>query len=126
MGGRGAFLNVDKGDFRFCTNGQVYHTIGHVDDIEIIQRDGKTSVCPPELSHKPNQKYAVVKNGKLKYISFYDKNHKQIKCIDLLHRHNHMFEHYHVNLMHDNEHTFRATQEDINLANKIRKAMKIL
>lgn len=45
------------------------------------------SVKAPEYSHTKNRVYAIVQQGMLKHVAFYDENHNQMKIIDLLHAH---------------------------------------
>ena len=125
MGSRGAFVNTDFGDFRFKSNGQTFQMLGWVGDVKVIQRANGLSVKAPEISHTANRIYAVVHDGRLKHIAFYDENHRQIKCIDVMHPHKQYDLHYHVNLNHSDDHTFPATQNDIDLVNKIRKELNI-
>jgi hypothetical protein len=90
MGGRGSFVNISSGDFNFVMGGQQYVSLGMVGDVKIIEKIGNPDqpVSAPLYSHSPNRIYATVKNGELKYLSFYDENHKQIKSIDFDHAHN--------------------------------------
>jgi hypothetical protein len=89
MGSRGAFVNVSTGDFSFVEGGQRYYSVGTLStdsNIKVlIQKSG--AVKAPEYSHTADRVYAVVQNGMLKHVSFYDENHNQTKSIDLLHTH---------------------------------------
>lgn len=81
MGSRGTFIDVNKGNFNFSENGQHYETIGEIEDVKILnQRFG--AVKMPEYSHSLNSTYAVIQNGKLKHLTFYDEGHKQVKSIN--------------------------------------------
>ena len=77
MGSRGAFENVDLGNFHFKEGGQNYHSVGEVDGIQVIIQDSG-SVKAPEFSHTANRSYAIVQNGKLKHLTFYDETHSQV------------------------------------------------
>lgn len=92
MGSRGAFEDVDTGKFNFVENGQNYHTVGDVDGVQVILQNSG-AVKAPEYSHSAERAYAIVQNGKLKHLSFYDETHRQIISIDLLHQHHGLMPH---------------------------------
>ena len=102
MGSRGAFEDVDTGKFNFIENGQNYHTVGEVDGVQVILQDSG-AVKAPEYSHSADRAYAVVQNGKLKHLSFYDETHQQMVSIDLLHQHHGLMPHKHLNLDHSDK-----------------------
>ena len=127
MGGRGAFLDVDTKDFRFVLNGQTFVNIGEVDGVKVLQRVKPYSVKAPEYSHTENRIYAIVQDGKLKHLSFYDENHKQYKVIDFGHPHgtNHVIPHVHSNLEHvKNEPGTSPSKQDLELATKIERWLR--
>ena len=95
MGSRGAFENVDLGNFHFKEGGQNYHSVGEVDGIQVIIQDSG-SVKAPEFSHTANRSYAIVQNGKLKHLTFYDETHSQVVSIDLMHQHHGLMPHKHL------------------------------
>ena len=102
MGSRGAFVNVDKGDFSFKEGGQHYKSIGTLStnpNVKIIIQDSN-NVKAPEYSHTPGRVYAVVKDGVLKHLAYYDQTHKQAVSIDLAHDHKGVQPHRHVHLQH--------------------------
>jgi len=117
MGSRGAFLDVNTNSFSFIEGGQTYFTIGEMDGIKIIVRKGGNSVKAPEYSHTENRVYAVIQDGKLKHISFYDENHKQQKCIDFGHKHGGIQPHYHEYLNHKTG--YAITEKDKKIIDKI-------
>ncbi len=124
MGGRGAFVDVNNKDFTFVEGGQTYISVGEVDGIKIIVRKGNLSVKAPEYSHTENRIYATLQDGKLKHLSFYDENHKQVKSIDFGHEHgtDHLNPHVHFNMEHNkNERGTAPSDSDIILINKINK-----
>lgn len=102
MGSRGAFENVDLGNFHFKEGGQNYHSVGEVDGIQVIIQDSG-SVKAPEYSHTANRSYAIVQNGKLKHLTFYDETHSQVVSIDLMHQHHGLMPHKHLNLDHSDK-----------------------
>ena len=122
MGGRGAFKNVSEKDFTFVENGQTYIKVGEIGDVEILVRKGNLSVKAPDYSHSPNKVYATLQNGKLKHLSFYDKEHHQYKTIDFLHEHgtNHVKPHVHFNMQHiKDEKGTPPSRIDYEIINKI-------
>ncbi len=99
MGSRGSFVNVSQGNFSFKENGQTYYSIGNWNNVKVLVRNGN-SVKAPEFSHTAERIYAIVQNGKLKHLAFYDKEHKQAISIDLLHEHKGIMPHKHLYLNH--------------------------
>lgn len=90
MGSRGAFVNVEKGNFDFVLGGQHYKSLGTLSsnpNVKIIVQDSN-NVKAPEFSHTAGRVYAIVKDGVLKHLTYYDQNHKQDVSIDLAHEHN--------------------------------------
>lgn len=120
MGGRGSFADVKSGDFSFIQGGQTYHSLGVVDNVKVLIREFGLSVKAPEYSHTSDRTYAVIQNGMLKHLAFYDADHKQIACIDFGHSHNGMRPHKHINLDHSDR-GIPPTDSEIELANKIRR-----
>lgn len=119
MGSRGAFENVDLGYFSFKEDGKYYHTIGEVDGVQVIIQDSG-SVKAPEYSHTANRIYATIQNGKLKHLSFYDENHKQVVSIDLLHQHHGLMPHKHLNLEHG-DNGIPITVDDEEIIRKVKR-----
>ena len=99
MGSRGAFEDVNSGNFNFVEGGQTYQSIGEVDGIKVLVKTSG-SVKAPEYSHTANRVYAIVQNGALKHLTFYDENHKQSVSIDLGHSHHGVQPHKHLYLDH--------------------------
>lgn len=99
MGSRGSFIDVGNGNFSFRENGQTYSSIGNWKNIKVLARDNG-SVKAPEFSHTAERIYAIVQNGKLKHLAFYDKEHRQSAAIDLLHEHKGIIPHKHMYLNH--------------------------
>lgn len=127
MGSRGAFLNINSGDFRFICGGQIYNTIGFdkTNNVKyLIQTSG--SIKAPDYSHSPNRIYAIFDNkGKIKTIGVYA-NHIKIKSIDLGHTHYEptlgktLFAHCHTDLYH-REPAKELDKSDWELVNSIIK-----
>ena len=128
MGSRGAFVNASIGDFRFNMgtgkNQQTFKTIGEIDGVQIIVQDKGQSVKAPDYSHTANRTYAVIQDGKLKHLSFYDENHNLVRVIDFGHEHDENNPHVH----YDKEHKLASgvpTDEDWKIIKKISRRYKI-
>ena len=103
MGSRGAFVDVSADDFTFVEGGQHYMSLGTLAgnaNVKVIVQDSN-NVKAPEFSHTPGRVYAVVKNGELKHLAYYDENHKQAVSIDFSHEHKGVRPHRHVYLSHN-------------------------
>lgn len=128
MGSRGAFESVDLGNFTFKEGGQHYKSIGtlHGDsNVKVIIQDSN-AVKAPEFSHTPGRVYAVVKDGQLKHVAYYDENHKQAVSIDLAHPHKGVQPHRHVYLSHNkNDPGIPPTDAETVLIKKIKKEFQL-
>lgn len=129
MGGRGAFRNVNTGNFTFIDNGQKYHAVGFDDGIRyLIQEEAFSGQKVPDYSHTADRIYALLSKGKVKSIGVYE-NHIKIKSIDLSHKHyeptlkKKLDWHYHTDLEHK-EPAHELSKKDIELVNKILKGAK--
>ncbi len=124
MGSRGAFENVDMGNFSFKEGGQHYFSIGELSgdkNVKVIIQDSK-NVKAPEYSHTPGRVYAVVKDGQLKHVAYYDENHKQAVSIDFAHEHQGVKPHRHIYLSHNkNDPGVPPTPKEQELIKKIKK-----
>ena len=80
------------------------------------------NVKAPEFSHTAGRIYAVVKDGILKHLAYYDQNHKQAVSIDLVHAHRGVQPHRHVYLDYNkNNPGVPPTTEENQLIAKIKK-----
>ncbi|MBE6579205.1 MAG: hypothetical protein E7651_05270 [Ruminococcaceae bacterium] len=124
MGSRGAFVDVGKGVFDFVQGGQHYMSLGTLSgnpNVKVIIQDSN-AVKAPEYSHTAGRIYAVVKNGELKHLAYYDDAHKQAVSIDLAHDHKGVQPHRHVYLSHNkNDPGIPPTAEESALIKKIKK-----
>ena len=124
MGSRGAFVNVNKDDFSFVEGGQHYNSIGCLSsnpNVKVLIQDSN-NVKAPEFSHTSERIYAIVKDGKLKHLAYYDEKHRQSMSIDLAHPHNGIQPHRHVYLSHNKKDPgVPPTKEELALIKKIRK-----
>lgn len=119
MGGRGAFVSVEGGDFNFVEGGQVYRTIGVIDNIKVLVQE-KGAVKAPEFSHSENSIYAIVQKGALKHLAFYDKEHNQSVSIDLMHSHYGLQPHKHLYLNHKDK-GIDITSQEMDMIKKIKR-----
>lgn len=124
MGSRGAFVDVGKGVFDFIQGGQHYMSLGTLSTnphVKVMIQDSN-AVKAPEYSHTAGRIYAVVKNGELKHLAYYDDAHKQAVSIDLAHNHKGVQPHRHVYLSHNkNAPGIPPTAEELALIKKIKK-----
>ena len=121
MGARGAFVDVNMDDFTFVEGGQQYQSIGMSGEVKVLIQT-KGGVKAPEFSHTPNRVYAVVQDGKLKHIAYYDDKHKQAISIDLLHEHKGVKPHRHEYMSHNkNDPGIPPTPAEMALIRRIKK-----
>lgn len=121
MGARGAFVDVSMDDFTFIEGGQQYQSIGMSGEVKVLLQT-KGSVKAPEFSHTPNRVYAIVQDGKLKHIAYYDDKHKQAVSIDLLHEHKGVKPHRHEYMSHNkNDPGIPPTPAEMALIRRIKK-----
>lgn len=121
MGARGAFVDVNMDDFTFVEGGQQYQSIGMSGEVKVLIQT-KGGVKAPEFSHTPNRVYAVVQDGKLKHIAYYDDKHKQAVSIDLLHEHKGVKPHRHEYMSHNkNDPGIPPTDAEMALIRRIKK-----
>ena len=62
-------LKRDLGNFHFKEGGQNYHSVGEVDEIQVIIQDSG-SVKAPEYSHTASRSYAIVQMVNLSILHF--------------------------------------------------------
>lgn len=124
MGSRGAFVDVNSGNFTFIEGGQHYKSLGVLSsnpNVKVIIQDS-SNVKAPEFSHTAGRIYAVVKEGVLKHLAYYDENHNQAVSIDFLHAHNGVQPHRHVYMRHNkNDPGIPPTRAEKQLIRKIKK-----
>lgn len=124
MGSRGAFVDVNTGNFDFVDNGQHYMSLGTLSsdsNVKVIIQDSN-NVKAPEYSHTPSRIYAVVKDGQLKHLAYYDESHKQAVSIDFAHEHKGVKPHRHVYLSHNKKDPgVPPTASEMKLIKKIKK-----
>lgn len=125
MGSRGAFVDVDMGDFTFVAGGQQYQSIGMSGEVKVLIQT-KGSVKAPEFSHTANRIYAIVQDGQLKHVAYYDEKHMQAVSIDLLHEHKGVQPHRHEYLSHKkSDPGVPPTDAEMALINRIKKEYRL-
>ena len=128
MGSRGAFLDVDTGNFDFVSGGQHYQSLGTLSNnlnVKVIIQDS-SRVKAPEYSHTPGRVYAIVKDGSLKHLAYYDEDHRQAVSIDFAHYHGGVKPHRHEYMNHDkNSPGVSPTPDEQKLINQIKKEFKL-
>ena len=105
MGSRGSFVDISSGNFTFVEGEQHYKSLGILSsnpNVKIIVQDS-SNVKAPEYSHTKGRIYAVVKDGALKHLAYYDENHNQAVSIDFLHPHKGVQPHRHEYLSHNKD-----------------------
>lgn len=124
MGSRGAFLSVEANDFSFIDGGQHYKSIGVLSNnqnVKVLVQNSR-NVKAPEYSHTQERVYAIVKDGVLKHLAFYDSDHRQSACVDFCHAHKGIQPHRHEYLNHGkNALGVYPTDSELSLAKQIRK-----
>ena len=123
MGSRSSFVSVNTGNFTFREGRRTYRKVGMVGEIKVlIQTSG--AVKAPEYSHTPNRIYAIVQNGKVKHLAYYDKDRRQAVCIDFEHYHNGKRPHKHLYLNHTDD-TPELNSKDWKNINKLKRRYKV-
>lgn len=113
MGGRGARLGKYYLGGKWHTYGDEYETVLKSGNIKFVQRkDGKATTAPMETMTKGRIYVTINKQNQVKHISYYDKNMKKYKQIDVSgppHKINGVKELPHTHLGYD---THKGTGED--------------
>lgn len=125
MGSRGAFVDVNTGNFSFVSNGQNYFSLGSLStnhNVKVLVQ-AKGSVKAPEFSHTEGRVYAIVQEGRLKHVTYYDEKHNQAVSIDLTIPHDKKLPHKHLYLDHTT--AYDISPDEQALINKIRKEYKL-
>lgn len=125
MGSRGAFVDVDTGNFSFVSSGQNYFSVGTIStnpNVKVLVQ-AKGSVKAPEFSHTEGRVYAIVQEGRLKHVTYYDEKHNQAVSIDLTIPHDNKLPHKHLYLDHTT--AYDISDDERELITKIRKEFKL-
>ncbi|MDR0354550.1 MAG: hypothetical protein LBJ64_02270 [Deltaproteobacteria bacterium] len=123
MGGRGAASGVSEAGRKY---GNEHKTLLQVDNIKFVEFNRGSATAPMEtMSAAEDRVYAVVnRNGAVKSITYYNKEGKRTRQIDLEHEHDGTQPHVHIGYLHsegqeDNEYDLSAT--DKKYVEKVRK-----
>jgi hypothetical protein len=102
MGGRGAASGVSEAGRKY---GSEYRTLLQVDNIKFVEFNHGSATAPMEMmSAAEDRVYAVVnRNGVVKSITYYDKDGKRTRQIDLEHEHNGKKPHVHIGYLHSED-----------------------
>ena len=89
----------------------------------LVQASG--SVKAPEYSHTANRIYAIVQNGEIKHLAYYDKDHHQAACIDFGHSHDGLRPHKHLYMNHKKGEGVNLNSKDRKLIAKLKGRYKV-
>lgn len=119
MGGRGASSGVsDKGK----KYGTEYKTLLKVGNIKFIKyNDSKSSKTPMETMTKGRIYVTVNNKDELTAITYYDKDGKRNKQIDLTHRHEGNIPHTHKGYEHNEKGTRGLNAKEKKIVDRIKK-----
>lgn len=119
MGGRGASSGVsDKGK----KYGTEYETLLKVGNIKFVKyKDSKSAKTPMETMTKGRIYVTVNNKGELTAITYYDKEGKRTKQIDLNHRHNGNIPHVHIGYEHSEKGTTKLNTKENKMVDRIKK-----
>ena len=98
MGGRGASSGTSVSGKKYGTE---YKTLLSVSNIKFVQSVDGNAKAPLETMTKGRVYVTVNAEGKPRYISYYDKDNKRTKTIDLDRPHNEMDLHAHHGYFHN-------------------------
>jgi hypothetical protein len=121
MGGRGAASGVSAQGYKYGTE---FRTLMSVDNIKFVQyQHSKSATIPLEtMSSGRSRVYVLVnRQGELKSITFYNKDGKLKRSIDLLHGEHHGFSpHVHEGYGHSTK-AYPLTKSDKAYVEKVRR-----
>lgn len=123
MGGRGSSFGVSNKGMPYGTE---FKSVLHVGNIKFLKMaDPNRSITLPLETQTKNRIYVSIKNDKLKSISFYGKNGKRVKQIDLDHAHKigkeYVVPHTHVGYYHSEDGTRKLNEKEYEIIDKIQK-----
>jgi hypothetical protein len=123
MGGRGAASGISESGYQY---GCEYKTLLQVDNIKFVEYNHGSATAPMEtMSAAENRVYAVVnKHGIVKSITYYDRDGRRVRQIDLAHEHDGKKPHVHIGYLHSenqNGKGFDLSAADKEYVEKVRK-----
>lgn len=119
MGGRGARLGKYYLGGKWHTYGDEYETVLKSGNIKFVQRkDGKATTAPMETMTK-GRIYVTINSNHFvpAHITYYDKENKRFKQIDITHPHNGLKPHVHHGYEH-NENDRKEGATSLNYAER--------
>ena len=122
MGGRGAASGMsDKGK----AYGSEYSTVYQSGNIKFVKSNGKSTSTPLETMTKGRVYVTINNQDKIKSVTYYDKNNKKFKQIDIDHPHkvNGKWEqpHKHVGYFHDEKGSYVLSEKEQNIIDRVTK-----
>lgn len=128
MGGNGAASGLRTDGRPYGKKyGSEYHTVFQSGNIKFVKQNDPKSVASPMETRTKNRVYVTVNHdGKLKYITYYDKENKRRKQIDLdgvphLLRGEKVLPHTHEGYFHDEKGTHRITEKERKMVENVTK-----
>lgn len=123
MGGRGASSGVSASGKPY---GSEYHAVYQSGNIKFVEVNEGANAAPMETMTQGRVYVTVDKNTKeLKYISYYDKNNKRFKQVDLQHGHkvNGVKEqpHTHKGYVHNEKGDYRLFPKEQKMVERVKR-----
>lgn len=122
MGGRGSSSGFSDNGKKYGTE---YKTLLHVSNIKFVQRNDNSANAPIETMTKGRVYVTVNEKSELKFISYYDKDNKRNKTIDLDKPHNGLSPHVHHGYEHNEfdgpKGATNLTLEEVKMVEFVRK-----
>lgn len=117
-GGRGASSGISNKGKKYGTE---YTTLYQHQNIKFVKYNNGNATAPMETMTK-NRIYVTINNqDKIKFISFYDKNNKRYKQIDLDQSHKDIKgTHKHLGYEHDEKGTYSLNDSEKQIVDKIK------
>ncbi len=122
MGGRGSSSGISSKGKAYGTE---YETLYQSGNIKFVKYNNGATTAPMETMTKDRVYATIDYKGEVKHISFYDKENKRYKQIDLDHYHkvdgNKEKPHTHYGYIHDENGTRKSDINDRALIDRIKK-----
>lgn len=123
MGGRGASSGISKSGKKYGTE---YTTLLKSGNIKFVQYNGSTSAKTPQETMTKGRVYVTVNaKNELRAITYYDKDNKRSKQIDLDKAHNGLLPHTHHGYEHNENDSpkgaSKSTSEEKKMIDRIKK-----
>ena len=121
MGGRGSSSGISvKGKIY----GSEYKTLYETGNIKFVKYKEGAATTPMETMTKGRVYVTVNAKNEIKSISYYDKNNKRYKQVDMGHAHkvngNKLDPHKHKGYLHDEKGTFEGSRKEKNMIDRVK------